>query len=242
MLENYFKCLYNNVVSASREKFMELLDGPADSLLDLGCWDGANTVRYGKKAHARNLFGIEIEKNKAKLASKKGIKVKLSNLNDRFPFKDNSMDIVVANHVIEHLTQTELFISEIYRVLKKNGYAVIATPNLASWHNVFALTLGMQPFSGPHVRTSDHDIKSINEMDKHKVKNLLKSTEKGKDYLRHLVVMTYKELIKNLRKAGFAIEKSYGFGYYPLPSLLANLFAKIDIRHSHYIVVMVRKR
>ena len=49
MLENYFKYLYNNVVSASREKFMELLDGPADSLLDLGCWDGANTVRYGKK-------------------------------------------------------------------------------------------------------------------------------------------------------------------------------------------------
>ena len=79
-------------------------------------------------------------------------------------------------------------------------------------------------------------------MDKHKVKNLLKSTEKGKDYLRHLVVMTHKELIKNLRRAGFAIEKSYGFGYYPLPSLLANLFAKIDIRHSHYIVVKARKK
>ena len=242
MLENYFKYLYNNVVFASRKKFMELLDGSADSLLDLGCWDGANTVKYGKKAHARNIFGIEIEKNKARIASKKGIKVKLSNLNNKFPFKNNSVDVVVANHVIEHLTQTELFIKEIYRVLKKNGYVVIATPNLASWHNVFALILGMQPFSGPHVRASDSDIKSVSEMDKHKVKNLLKSTEKGKDYLRHLVVMTHKELIKNLRRAGFAIEKSYGFGYYPLPSLLANLFAKIDIRHSHYIVVRVRKK
>ncbi|MBI2523131.1 class I SAM-dependent methyltransferase [Candidatus Woesearchaeota archaeon] len=242
MLENYFKYLYNDVVSASREKFMQMLDGPVDSLLDLGCWDGANTIRYGKKAHAKKLFGIEIEETKAKIASNKWIKVKLSNLNDRFPFKDNSMDVVAANHVIEHLTQTELFISEIYRVLKKNGYAVIATPNLASWHNVFALTFGIQPFSGPHVRTSNHDIKSISEMDDYKVKNLLKSTEKGKDYLRHLVVMTYKELIKNLRKAGFVIEKSYGFGYYPLPSLLANLFAKIDIRHSHYVVVRVRKR
>ena len=221
---------------------MEMLDGPLDSLLDLGCWDGANTLEYGKKAHARSLFGIEIEKNKAGIASKRGIKVKLSNLNDRFPFKDGSMDAVVANHVIEHLTQTELFISEIYRVLKKNGYAVIATPNLASWHNVFALAMGMQPFSGPHVRASDHDIKSVNEMDKHKIKNLLKSTEEGKEHLRHLVVMTYKELLKSLRKAGFAIEKSYGFGYYPLPPLLAGLFAKIDIRHAHYIVVRVRKR
>jgi len=242
MLEAYFKYLYDDVVSSSRKKFMELLSGTADSLLDLGCWDGGNTAIYGKKVHAKSLFGIEIEKNKAKIASKKGVKVKISNLNNRFPFKDNSMDVVVANHVIEHLTQTELFIKEIYRVLKKNGYAVIATPNLASWHNVFALALGMQPFSGPHVKASSHDMKSVNKMDENKIENLLKSTEEGKDCLRHLVVMTHKELIKNLRKAGFVVEKSYGFGYYPLPSLLANLFAKIDIRHSHYIVVRVRKK
>ena len=241
MLEHYFKYLYGDVVSSSRKKFMELLDGTADSLLDLGCWDGANTIKYGKKANAKHLFGIDIEKSKAKIASKKGIKVRLSNLNDWFPFKDNSMDVVAANHVIEHLTQTELFISEIYRVLKKNGYTVIATPNLASWHNVFALFLGMQPFSGPHIGVSDHDIKSVNEMYKHKIKNLLKSTEESKDYLRHLVVMTYKELIKNLRKAGFVVEKSYGFGYYPFPPLLAGLFARIDINHAHYIVVRVRK-
>ena len=242
MLENYFKYLYNNVVSASRKKFMELLDGPADSLLDLGCWDGANTLKYGKKVRAKNLFGIEIEKSKAKIASNKGVKVKPSNLNNKFPFKSNSIHVVAATHVIEHFTQTEPFIREIYRVLKKNGYAVIATPNLASWHNVFALSLGMQPFSGPHVRVSDHDIKSVSEMDEHKIKSLLKSTEEGRYYLRHLVVMTCKELIKNLRKAGFAIEKSYGFGYYPLPSLLAKLFAKIDIRHAHYIVIRVRKK
>jgi len=242
MLENYFKYLYNDVASKSGKKFMELLSGTADSLLDLGCWDGANTIKYGRKVHARNLFGIEIEKNKAQIASKRGVKVKISDLNKKFPFKGSSVDVIVANHVIEHLTQTDRFISEIYRVLKKNGYVIIATPNLASWHNVFALFLGMQPFSGPHVRVSDHDIKSISEMDEHKIKNLLKSTEMGKDYLRHLVVMTYKELIKNLRKAGFVIEKSYGFGYYPLPSLLASFFAKVDIRHSHYIVIRVRKK
>ena len=46
MLENYFKYLYGDVVSSSRKKFVELLDGTVDSLLDLGCWDGANTVRY----------------------------------------------------------------------------------------------------------------------------------------------------------------------------------------------------
>ena len=242
MLEKYFRYLYNNVVSESRKKFMELLDTTAKSFLDLGCWDGANTVRYGKKIHTKNLYGIEIEKSKAKIASEKGVSVKISDLNNKFPFKDNSMDVIVANHVIEHLTQTELFMNEIYRVLRKNGYAIIATPNLASWHNIFSLILGMQPFSGPHVRISDHDVQAVNTMDKDKVKDLLKSTKKSDEHLRHLVVMTYKELVKNLKKAGFTIEKNCGLGYYPLPPLLARLFAKIDIWHSHYIIVKVRKK
>ena len=242
MLEKYFRHLYNDTISQSKKNFMELLDTTANSFLDLGCWDGANTVRYGKKIHAKNLYGIEIEKSKAKLASDRGISVKISDLNNKFPFKDNSMDVVAANHVIEHLAQTELFMNEIYRVLRKNGYAVIATPNLASWHNVFALMLGMQPFSGPNVRISEHDIRAVNKMDKDKAKYLLKSARKSNEYLRHLVVMTYKELVKNLRKAGFIIEKSYGFGYYPLLPLLARLFAKMDIWHSHYVIVRVRKK
>ena len=127
-----------------------------------------NVFKYNNITN--NLFGIEIEKSKAKIASKRGIKIEISNLNNRFSFKDGSMDVVVANHVIEHLIQTELFINEIYRVLKRGGYAVIATPNLASWHNVFALILGLQPFSGPNVRISDHDIKSVSGMDKQKAK------------------------------------------------------------------------
>jgi len=241
MLEKYFRYLYRSVTSNSSKKFIELLDNKAESLLDLGCWDGTNTIKYGKRANAKNLFGIELEMSKAKLASKKGITVRTSDLNKKFPFKDNSMDVVVANHVIEHLTQTELFLNEIYRVLKKGGYVIIATPNLASWHNVFALILGMQPFSGPHVKISKQELSFAKKMDDDKAKSL-QSTRKGNDYLRHLVVMTYKELIKNLKKTGFSVEERYGFGYYPLFPFLAKLFSKIDIRHSHYLVVKVRKK
>lgn len=241
IIEEYFRFLYNNVVKNSSKKFKELLDENGQDFLDLGCWDGENTLKYGKKVGAKKLFGIEIEKNKAKIASNRGITVKISNLNNKFPFKDSSMDIVVANHVIEHLTQTEQFIKEIFRVLKKDGYCVIATPNLASWHNVFALIFGMQPFSGPHVRISSHDIKALSKMDKDKAKNIIKSSTESNDYLRHLVVMTYKELIKNFKNAGFTVEESHGFGYYPFPPLFANIFSKIDIWHSHYLVIKMRK-
>jgi len=242
MFENYFRYLYKHVALESKKEFMGLLDGKAESLLDLGCWDGKNTITYGKRISAKKLYGIELEKSKATLASKKGILVKISDLNNPFPFNDQSMDVVVANHVIEHLTQTELFISEIQRVLKKGGYTIIATPNLSSWHNIFALILGMQPFSGPHVRISDHDINVASKMDKDKAKNFFKNTIQGKDYLRHLVIMTYKELIKNLKRGGFVIEMSYGLGYYPFPPPLSQFLANIDKRHSHYLIIKARKK
>lgn len=43
--------------------------------------------------------------------------------------KTSSIDTVVTFHVIEHIQNHELFIDEIYRVLKPGGKAVITTPN-----------------------------------------------------------------------------------------------------------------
>ena len=43
--------------------------------------------------------------------------------------KDNSFDVIVSFQVIEHIKETELYISEIHRVLKPNGKAYISTPN-----------------------------------------------------------------------------------------------------------------
>ncbi len=49
--------------------------------------------------------------------------------------------------VIEHLYNSDLVISEIYRILKRNGILILSTPNLASWINRLVLLLGYQPFS-----------------------------------------------------------------------------------------------
>lgn len=48
----------------------------------------------------------------------------------RLPFADGSFDAVGALQVIEHLTETEAFLSEIARVLKPGGFAYITTPNI----------------------------------------------------------------------------------------------------------------
>ena len=49
--------------------------------------------------------------------------------NDKFPFPDNSFDLVVSLAVIEHIKNTENFLSEINRILKKGGFVFLSTPN-----------------------------------------------------------------------------------------------------------------
>ncbi|MDF1549360.1 MAG: methyltransferase domain-containing protein, partial [Bacteroidales bacterium] len=44
------------------------------------------------------------------------------------PFEDNSFDVVMCNHVLEHIDNEEKATSEIYRVLKKGGWAILQVP------------------------------------------------------------------------------------------------------------------
>ncbi|RCX33459.1 class I SAM-dependent methyltransferase [Thioalbus denitrificans] len=44
------------------------------------------------------------------------------------PFNDCSFDILIANHVMEHVADDARALTEIYRVLKPGGYAILQTP------------------------------------------------------------------------------------------------------------------
>ena len=48
---------------------------------------------------------------------------------ERLPFADASFDVVVSNHVIEHVRDQALHLSEIHRVLKPGGLVYLAPPN-----------------------------------------------------------------------------------------------------------------
>lgn len=46
----------------------------------------------------------------------------------RMPFENESFDVVLCNHVLEHVDDDALAMSEIYRVLKPGGWAVMQVP------------------------------------------------------------------------------------------------------------------
>jgi len=109
-------------------------------------------VGYGTFAEkVINLFkpsiyvGVEINEE-VKLKIPKMIDLLILDLNnDRIPYPDEYFDLGIACEVIEHLANPDNLLSEASRVIKKGGYFLISTPNLASWLNRILLMLGLVP-------------------------------------------------------------------------------------------------
>jgi ubiquinone/menaquinone biosynthesis C-methylase UbiE len=199
-------------------------------LIDLGCDDGVWALEIAKKIGTDDISGIEIIESKAEIAQNSGIKVKISDLNLKFPFEDNLFDAVHCNQVIEHVKDTDLFVSELYRILKPGGYAVISTENLASWHNIGALVFGYMPFS--LVNTTYKTAALGNPLAPHNNQDFWESSS-----WQHVRVFTTKGLKHLFELFGFKVEQIYGAGYYPL----GNYFAGLDPWHSAFISFKIRK-
>lgn len=51
-------------------------------------------------------------------------KVDITNI----PFKDNYFDFILCNHVLEHISNDKLAMSELFRVMKKDGWGIFQVP------------------------------------------------------------------------------------------------------------------
>ena len=99
-------------------------------VLDAGAGEGALSARLIDAGH--DVKAVDIE---PKSFGIKGVKCKKADLNDRIPYPDSSFDVVMCVEVIEHLENPWQLIREINRVLKKNGTAIISTPNNHNWYS-----------------------------------------------------------------------------------------------------------
>ncbi len=92
------------------------------SILDIGTGNGTISSYFVTK---KNLVAcVDIEDQRTE---KKASFVKVNS--GKLPFLSNKFDIVISNHVIEHIESQKLHIDEISRVLKENGICYMATPN-----------------------------------------------------------------------------------------------------------------
>jgi len=126
----------NAFVKARYQKCIQLLENEINDLrqkkvLDYGCGDGVLTYMLDKKGACA--YGVDISNIPLNLARNihqlKGCNSKFSkSTNYKTPFEDNFFHAVICSDVIEHVQYPEIILKEIYRILKKNGIAIISTP------------------------------------------------------------------------------------------------------------------
>ena len=104
---------------------------PSGRVLELGCGMGHLLSWLTDRYH---VFGSDINPwalSQAKHNVPEGHFVLLS-ADEICAFPVAAFDIVIAKHVVEHLSHPEQAISEMSRVLKPGGLLILATPNLSS--------------------------------------------------------------------------------------------------------------
>ena len=118
-----------------REKFLanvksevEFINAlPPSKIIDVGCGLGFLLSAIDDK-HQK--FGLEISKYASELAKK------YATIYDKpleaLDIEENSFDVVISHHVIEHVDSPESFLTQISKILSTNGTLILSTPDFAS--------------------------------------------------------------------------------------------------------------
>lgn len=97
------------------------------TLLDVGSGNGY--LKYFCDFGNIEWHGIEIWVERFKDCERLGYQMHWCDIdNDRLPLQDQSCDVVVASHVLEHLQNRGFALQEMYRVLKTGGLLIVGTP------------------------------------------------------------------------------------------------------------------
>lgn len=103
---------------------------PEGTFLDIGTGIGTMLSVASKRGFV--VYGVELSDWAAKFAREtKGLNVFTGSLKDS-KLLPESFDVVVINHVLEHVSEPCALLVEIHRILKKDGILVIGVPNFGS--------------------------------------------------------------------------------------------------------------
>lgn len=110
---------------------------------------------------------------------------------ERFPFEDNTFDLVIWSEVIEYLTENPVHtLGEIHRVLRPGGCVVISTPNATRADSVLTLLRGGNIYDPYHLGA------------------VFKGSRHSREY-------TYAELVDLVRGCGYALDRAADIDIYP---------------------------
>ncbi len=189
--------------------------GQYQTVLDIGAGCGDDLMLARMINQKAVLHAIEVSsENARKLAQKNIIVYSIDIEKDLFPFSDSSVDVIIANQVLEHSKEIFWIFHEITRVLRVGGKIIVGVPNLAALHNRILLVFGKQPSS---IKTASAHIRGFTKED------ILK-------------------FIESCFPGGYKLKAFNGSNFYPFPPLIAKPLASIFPTMAWGIFFMLEKQ
>jgi len=192
------------------------LDLAGKAVLDAGCWWGW-VLRYARDRGAR-AYGFDYDRAKLndsqEFIGREGLCVADA---QSLPFKNHAFDVVFSFHVMEHVPSPEVMLTEMRRVLRKNGELILAVPNDFSF--------GVLPFRPLRYPLKRHE----SFLKRHQWYRRLKNMSYGDD--SHLREYTRTQLCHDVSAQGFEILNAGSYGFeLPYPAK-----GRLSRRHMTYL-------
>ena len=121
------------------DKIKKFLPAGKPKILNVGAGSGYDLETLKKYG---DVYVIDINKNVLRLIPKNLFFEKKLGDACKIPYKSNFFDIAVSFDVLEHISDDNTAVSEIRRVMKKNGYFVFSVPAFPSIFSSHDMVLG----------------------------------------------------------------------------------------------------
>jgi SAM-dependent methyltransferase len=182
--------------------------------VDLGAGAGRDLTILKSIHPAARTHAVEAGKQYAQRLVGKVDEIYTLNIErDALPFADCSVDLFIANQVIEHTKEVFWIFHEVSRCLKIGGNFIFGVPNIASLHNRLLLVFGRHP--------TQHKMISAHVRPFSKADTLL--------------------FLSSCYPGGYELVAFAGSQFYPLPPWLARVAAAAFPEAAFSIFFMIRK-
>ena len=114
---------------------IDLLGNGSNRILDIGCGAGDNAALIKSKYTECDVFGITHSAAEAEIAKNQMKQCFVFDIESDIPadLAQQSFDVLIFSHVLEHLRDPAEVLSKFSRLLRSGGFVLIAVPNILSW-------------------------------------------------------------------------------------------------------------
>jgi 2-polyprenyl-3-methyl-5-hydroxy-6-metoxy-1,4-benzoquinol methylase len=181
---------------------------------DLGVGYGHDLSLVRKRFPEARLIGIDYVENQKLLLQERGIELQVFDLErEALPFDDGSVDLVIANQVLEHMKELFWISHQVALKLRLGGHMIIGVPNIGALHNRLTFLFGKQP----------SQMKSYSA------------------HVRGFTAYEIPHFFSVCFPGGFQCELLCGAQFYPFPRLLARILARLFPTLAHSTFYLMQK-